>query len=93
LLPALDGHIDVGRVQFDAKAHPAGGFRRDQRGAGSHEGFKHRLTGAGIVQDRAAHAFDRLLRTMHGDSILAQPVDRPRLDLAWREDKVHGKGL
>ena len=23
----------------------------------------------------------------------AQPVDRPRLDLAWREDKVHGAGL
>ena len=32
--------IDVNRVQLDPEAHTPGGFRRDQRGARAHEGFK-----------------------------------------------------
>ena len=44
-------------------------------------GFKHRLTGAGIVQDRAAHAFDRLLRAMHGGRVLVLAGNVPQRGL------------
>jgi len=75
------GHIDVSRVQIDSKTDPPGGFRRDQCSPGSHEGFKHRLAGAGVVQHRAAHALDRLLRAMHRGGILVLAGDVPQRGL------------
>ena len=32
-LPAFHSHIDVGRIEFNPKSDPPGGFRRDQDGA------------------------------------------------------------
>ena len=65
-LPAFHRHINVGRIEFDPKANPPGGFRRDQGGARPGERLIDRLAGAGIVQHRAAHALDRLLGAMPG---------------------------
>jgi len=78
-LPSLDGHIDIGRVQFHPVANAPRGLGRDQRGAISHEGLINRLTGAGVVQDWPAHALHGFLRAVHRVGVLIAVGDPERV--------------
>src|SRR4051794_39521306 len=59
-LPTSDRDVDKEGVDFNAKAIPAAGLCRDQRGAAAKEWFVDRLPRAGVVQHGPAHALDRL---------------------------------
>src|SRR5947209_7856866 len=63
-LPALHHHIDITGVEFDPVADPTGDLGRDQARAGAEKRVIDRLAGPAVVRDRAAHAFDRLLRAV-----------------------------
>src|SRR5205085_12412677 len=60
-LPASHDDIDISGVELDAGADAAGHFGRDQARAGAEKRVIDRLAGPAVVDDRAAHAFDRLL--------------------------------
>ena len=59
------------------EADAAGGLGGDQRGARAHERVVDRLTRARVVEDRAAHAFHRLLRAVDGGGVLVAAGDGP----------------
>src|SRR4051812_11419333 len=63
-LPALHHGIDISRVELDTAADAAGHFGCDQAGARAEERVIDNLPGAAVVDDRAAHALDRLLRAV-----------------------------
>src|SRR5438046_9466075 len=54
----------MSRSALDSAADAAGHFGRDQAGARAEKRIVDRLAGAAVVDDRAAHAFDRLLRAV-----------------------------
>src|SRR5262249_3082710 len=60
-LPALHDGIDMSRVELAAAAGAAGHFGRDQARARAEKRVVDRLARPAVVDDRAAHAFDRLL--------------------------------
>ena len=60
-LPPFHRHIDISGVELDPAADAAGHFGRDQAGARAEKRIIDRLAGPAVVDDRAAHAFDRLL--------------------------------
>src|SRR4029077_19124673 len=60
-LPALHNDIDKGGAELEAAADPAGHLGGDQARAGAEKRIVDRLAGPAVVDDRAAHAFDRLL--------------------------------
>ena len=76
-LPALDRDVDVSRVEFDAEANPPRRLGRDQRGARAHEWLVDRLTRRTVVEDRPAHALDRLLGPVDGLGVLVPAGDLP----------------
>src|SRR5205807_7009981 len=60
-LAASHDDIDISGVELDAGADAGGHFGRDQARAGAEKRVIDRLAGPAVVDDRAAHAFDRLL--------------------------------
>src|SRR5580692_4917815 len=60
-LPASHDDIGIGRAELDPVADAAGHFGRDQTRAGAQKRVVDLLAGPTVVDDRAAHAFDRLL--------------------------------
>src|SRR4051794_12519369 len=60
-LPPPHDHIDIGGVELETVADPAGHLGRDQRRARAEKRVIDRLAGPAVVGDRAAHALDRLL--------------------------------
>src|SRR5438105_994332 len=63
-LPALEDDIDISRADLEAAADAAGHFRRDQGCARAEKRVIDQLAGPAVVDDRTAHALDRLLRSM-----------------------------
>ena len=61
-LPTLYNHIDISGVELEAAAHPGGHFGGDQARARTEKRVIDQLAGPAIVDNRAAHALDRLLR-------------------------------
>src|SRR5712675_2345041 len=60
-LPASHDDIDIGGVELETAADAAGHFGRDQAGARAEKRVIDCLAGPAVVDDRAAHALDRLL--------------------------------
>src|ERR1700730_10537956 len=60
-LPAPHDDIDISGVEFETVADAAAHFGRDQARARAEKWVIDRLAGAAVVDDRAAHALDRLL--------------------------------
>jgi site-specific DNA recombinase len=62
LLPALHGHIDVGRVQLNPEAHPSGGFRSDgitsKQGKPISKGYLYRILNNRVYIGEAIHKGD-----------------------------------
>src|SRR5215467_78641 len=63
-LPASHDDIDISRAEFETAAAAASRFGRDQARARSEKRVIDQLAGAAVVDDRAAHRLDRLLRAM-----------------------------
>src|SRR5205823_13357580 len=63
-LPAAHDDIDIGGADLQTVADAAGHFGRNQTRAGAQKRVIDRLAGPAVVGDRAAHAFDRLLRAV-----------------------------
>src|SRR5215469_10388192 len=61
-LPASHDHIDISRADLEAIADATGHFGRDQAGARPEKRIIDPLTRPAVVDDRTAHALDRLLR-------------------------------
>src|ERR1039458_2202446 len=61
-LPALDDHIHIFGIEFQAVADPPGQFGRGQSRARSKERLIHQLAPLEVVEDRSPHQLDRLLR-------------------------------
>src|SRR5215470_2611855 len=59
-LPAADGRIDIGGVEFDTAAAPAGALGRDQRRAAAEKGVEHNLAAGRAVEDRIGDHRHRL---------------------------------
>src|SRR5204863_3356230 len=64
VLPAAQGDIDIGRADLDTDAGTAGHFGRDQARARTEKRVIDQLAGPAVVDDRTAHALDRLLRAV-----------------------------
>src|SRR4029077_1515384 len=60
-LPASHDDIDISGVELETVADAAGHFGGDQTRARPEKRVVDRLAGPAVVDDRAAHAFDRLL--------------------------------
>src|SRR5438874_13332247 len=63
-LPPFHRHIDISGVELDPAADAAGHFGRDQAGARAEKRVIDQLAGPAVVDDRTAHALDRLLRAV-----------------------------
>src|ERR1700739_564034 len=63
-LPAADDDIDIGRADLETAADAAGHFGRDQARARTEKRVIDQLAGPAVVDDRTAHALDRLLRAV-----------------------------
>src|SRR5947209_17681311 len=76
VLPALQDDIDIGRADLDTDAGAAGHFGRDQARARTEKRVIDQLAGPAVVDDRTAHALDRLLRAVAA-ALLALAVPEP----------------
>src|ERR1700756_2891977 len=63
-LPASQDDIDISRADLKTAADAAGHFGRDQAGARTEKRVIDQLAGPAVVDDRTAHALDRLLRAV-----------------------------
>ena len=72
-LPASHDDIDIGGAELETVADAAGHFGGDQARARAEKRVIDRLAGPAVVDDRAAHALDRLLRAVP-PALLALPV-------------------
>src|SRR6267378_1452920 len=63
-LPAAHDDIDISGIELETVADAAGHFGGDQTGARAEKRVIDRLAGPAVVDDRASHAFDRLLGTV-----------------------------
>src|SRR6516164_8143090 len=61
-LPAPHDNIDISRADLEAATDAAGHFGRDQARARPEKWVVHQLARPAVVDDRTAHALDRLLR-------------------------------
>src|SRR6201998_4292939 len=64
VLPASQHDIDIGRPDLETDAGAAGHFGRDQARARTEKRVIDQLAGPAVVDDRTAHALDRLLRAV-----------------------------
>src|SRR4051794_11070514 len=76
-LPPADCHIDVAWIEFDGVTASSGHLSSNDRRARAAERLIDRLPSAAVVLDRAAHAFDRLLSSVHRLSVLGPTADLP----------------
>src|ERR1700731_21470 len=81
VLPASQDEIDIGRADLDTDAGAAGHFGRDQARARAEKRVIDQLAGPTVVEDRTAHALDRLLRAVP-PALLALSIYRT--DCCWR---------
>src|SRR5438874_1263230 len=72
-LPASHDDIDISGVELETAADAAGQFGGDQTGARAEERVVNCLAWPGVVDDRAAHALDRLLGAV-SPTLFALPV-------------------
>src|SRR5258707_12873019 len=72
-LPAFEAHIDISRADLEAAADAAGHFRCDQGCARAEKRVIDQLAGPAVVDNRTAHALDRLLCAMP-PALLALPI-------------------
>src|SRR6516164_11496307 len=63
-LPAPHDNIDIGRADLEATADATGHFGRDQARARTEKRVVDQLARPAVVDDRTAHALDRLLRSV-----------------------------
>src|SRR5271169_5090233 len=63
-LPASQDDINISRAYLETAADAAGHFGCDQARARAEKRVKDQLTGPAVVEDRTAHALDRLLRAV-----------------------------
>src|SRR6516225_6307468 len=61
-LPASYDDIDISRADLEATTNATGHFGRDQARARTEKRVVDQLAGPAVVDDRTAHALDRLLR-------------------------------
>jgi hypothetical protein len=66
LPPSRDDQSAVLRTELDAETAAAGHFGRDHGGATAQELVKDHVTLQRVMEDRAPHALDRLLRAVPG---------------------------
>src|SRR5205814_8978646 len=64
VLPACQDDIHIGRADLDADAGAAGHLGCDQARARTEKRVIDQLAGPAVVDDRTAHALDRLLRAV-----------------------------
>src|SRR5205823_9749051 len=64
VLPASQDDIDIGRADLDTDAGAAGHFGCDQARARTEKRIVDQFAGPAVVDDRAPHAVDRLLRSV-----------------------------
>src|SRR5215472_4010850 len=72
-LPASQDDIDISRADLEATADATGHFGRDQARARTEKRIIDQLARPAVVNDRTAHALDRLLRGV-SPSLLALPI-------------------
>src|SRR5215471_6390874 len=72
-LPASHDNIDISRADFEATADATGHFGRDQARARTEKRIIDQLARPAVVNDRTAHALDRLLRGV-SPSLLALSI-------------------
>src|SRR6516225_401069 len=63
-LPAPHDDIDIGRADLETAAQATGHFSGDQARARAEKRVIDNLAGPAVVDDRTAHALDRLLRAV-----------------------------
>src|ERR1700756_5048286 len=63
-LPPFHDDVDIGRADLETDADAARHFGRDHACAGAEKRVIDQLAGAAVVDDRTAHALDRLLRAV-----------------------------
>ena len=68
-LPAADNRIDIGRVELQPVAAPAGALGGDHRRAAAEKGVQHDLTAGGAVEDRVGDHRHRLYRRVQRQQI------------------------
>src|SRR5262249_45129895 len=59
-LPAVDGRIDITRIELEPAAAPAGALGRDHRRAAAEKGVEHNLAAGRAVEDRVGDHRHRL---------------------------------
>src|SRR6516164_10945348 len=74
-LPAPHDNIDIGRADLEATADAAGHFGRDQARARPEKRIIDPFARPAVVDDRTAHALDRLLRGVP-PALLALPIGK-----------------
>src|SRR6516225_9670408 len=72
-LPASHDNIDISRADLETAADAAGHFGCDQARARTEKRVVDQLARPAVVDDRTAHAFDRLLRGV-SPTLLALPI-------------------
>src|SRR6516162_3070876 len=72
-LPASHDDIDISRADLEATADATGHFGRDQARPRTEKRIVDQLTQPAVVDDRTAHALDRLLRGV-SPTLLALPI-------------------
>src|SRR4029077_5568546 len=77
-LPAPDRDIGISRIDLQAETAPPGRLPRDQGRAAAKERVVNRLARAAVIDDRPAHAFDRLLGAVDRFGILTAAGNSPK---------------
>src|SRR5215831_798838 len=75
-LPASHDDIDISGAELETVAAAAGHFGRDQARARAEKRVIDQLAGPAVVDDRAAHRFDRLLRAMPPTLLAPRAAER-----------------
>src|SRR5215472_15440973 len=75
-LPASHDNIDISGADLETAAAAAGHFGRDQARARAEKRVVDQLAGPAVVEDRAAHRLDRLLRAMPPTLLAPRAADR-----------------
>src|SRR5690606_18160533 len=84
-LPPLDDDVAVARVDLHREADASDALRGDDGRAAAGEGLVDVIAALAVVDDRPAHALDRLLRAVCGRFVLvAAAADRPQGRLVAR---------
>src|SRR5215472_2465550 len=75
-LPALHDDIDISGAELETAAQAAGHFGGDQARARAEKRVIDQFAGPAVVDDRAAHGFDRLLRAVAPTLLAPRAAER-----------------